>query len=137
MTTARQTRCGACPCAHQRRAQYQTARRHRCIWSPIERFTTAGQVSGYTGARASVDSLPEARTLSADRGHDAEWFRNDLIDRDIYPCILSRKNRKEPIPHDEGLYEDRHEIEIMSGRIKDWRRVATRYDRSPAVLFWL
>lgn len=115
---------------------------------PIKMFMTAGQVSDYTGARALVESLPEAKTLLADRGYDADWFRNELIEKDISPCIPSRKNRKEPIPHDEKLYKDRHKIEIMFGRLKDWRRVATRYDRSPTVflsaialaaivIFWL
>lgn len=115
---------------------------------PIKMFMTAGQVSDYTGARALVDSLPDTKNLLADRGYDADWFRNKLIDKDISPCIPSRKNRKEQIPHDEKLYRDRHKIEIMFGRLKDWRRVATRYDRSPIVflsaialaaivIFWL
>ena len=115
---------------------------------PVRLFITAGQVSDYTGAAALMNGLPEAEWLLADRGYDADWFRSELIDKDISPCIPSRKNRKEPIPHDEKLYKDRHKIEIMFGRLKDWRRVATRYDRSPVVflsaialaaivIFWL
>jgi len=38
-----------------------------------------------------------------------------------------------PIPHDATLYLQRHRIEISSGRLKDWRRIATRYDRCPTV----
>jgi transposase len=34
-----------------------------------------------------------------------------------------------PIPHDATLYRQRHRIEIMFGRLKDWRRIAMRYDR--------
>ena len=49
------------------------------------------------------------------------------------PEFPSRKNRKEPIPHDAERYKSRHKIEVMSGRLKDWRRVAKRYDRSPVV----
>ena len=40
-----------------------------------------------------------------------------------------------PIPHDAQLYRQRNRIEIMFGRLKDWRRVATRYDRCPTVFF--
>jgi len=111
-------------------------------------FMTAGQTSDYTGARALMGSLPKAQTMLADRGYDADWFRSGLKDMGISPCIPSRKNRKEPIPHDKKLYKERHKVEIMFGRIKDWRRIATRYDRSPTVflsaialaaivIFWL
>ena len=67
--------------------------------------------------------------LLADRGYDADWFRNALIERDIQPCIPSRARRKAPVPHDTVAYQKRHRIENMFGHIKDWRRVATRYDR--------
>ncbi len=100
---------------------------------PIRLFITAGQRSDYTGARALLSDLPAATHLLADRGYDADWFRNELKERGIMPCIPSRKNRKEPIPHDVERYKARHKIEVMFGRLKDWRRIATRYDRSPTV----
>ena len=100
---------------------------------PIRLFMTAGQRSDYTGARAFLGDLPPAKHLLADRGYDADWFRNELKEKGISPCIPSRKNRKEPIAHDEELYKQRHKVENMFGRLKDWRRVATRYDRSPTV----
>lgn len=50
--------------------------------SPIRFFMTAGQISDYTGARALVSSLPSADWLMGDRGYDADWFREALIDRD-------------------------------------------------------
>ena len=98
-------------------------------------FLTAGNVSDYTGARALLDGLPAAEHLLADRGYDADWFRNGLIEKGITPCIPSRKGRKEEIPHDKDLYKARHKVEIMFGRLKDWRRVAMRFDRSPTVFF--
>ena len=73
--------------------------------------------------------LPEARTLLADKGYDADWFRAALAERKIDACIPSRSNRKVPIPHDPVLYRKRHKIENMFGRLKDWRRIHTRYDR--------
>lgn len=100
---------------------------------PIRLFMTAGQRSDYTGARALLSDLPAAKHLLADRGYDADWFRSALEEKGISPCIPSRKNRKEPIPHDVERYKSRHKIEVMFGRLKDWRRIATRYDRSPNV----
>ncbi|MFW8637492.1 transposase, partial [Cribrihabitans pelagius] len=41
--------------------------------------------------------------------------------------------RKKPVKYDKRRYKRRNRIEIMFGRLKDWRRVATRYDRCPKV----
>lgn len=54
---------------------------------PIRFFLTAGQVSDYTGAAALPGGLPSAEWLLADRGHDADWFRNALKDKGITPRI--------------------------------------------------
>jgi transposase len=66
-------------------------------------------------------------------------------DRPLHPVKIQPEV---PIPHDAVLYRRRHKIEIMFGRIKDWRRVHTRYDRcahtyfsaiciAATVIFWL
>jgi len=115
---------------------------------PLRMFLTAGQRSDYIGARALLDGLPPAEHLLADRGYDADWYREALEDKGIKPCIPSRKGRKVAIPHDEARYRNRHKIENSFARLKDWRRVATRYDRCPkvflsacalaaVVMFWL
>ncbi len=115
---------------------------------PIRMVLSAGQISDYDGARALVGDLPAAETLLGDRGYDANWFRNALEQNGISPCIPSRMSRKVPIPHDKALYRRRHKIENTFARLKDWRRVATRYDRCPdvflsacalaaVVMFWL
>ena len=115
---------------------------------PIRMVLSAGQISDYDGARALVGDLPAAETLLGDRGYDANWFRNTLEQNGISPCIPSRMSRKVPIPHDKVLYRRRHKIENTFARLKDWRRVATRYDRCPdvflsacalaaVVMFWL
>ena len=55
---------------------------------------------------------------------------------------------RRPFPHDAALYRQRHRIEIMFDRLKDWRRIAMRYDRcahtffsaitlAVSVIFWL
>jgi transposase len=68
---------------------------------------------------------------AADRGYDGDWFRDALKDMGIRPCIPGRNSRAK---HDKRRYKRRNRIEIMFGRLKDWRRVATRYDRRPKVL---
>ena len=71
-----------------------------------------------------------------------------LPSADIKPCIPGRANRKEPIAYDTELYKNRNLIERMFGRLKDWRRIAIRYDRcahtfysaiciAATVIFWL
>jgi transposase len=50
-----------------------------------------------------------------------DWFREALANRKIAACIPSKSNRKAPIPHDAVLYKQRHRIENMFGRLKDWR----------------
>ena len=115
---------------------------------PVQMYLSAGQTSDYIGAAGLLAGLPKAKVLLADRGYDADWFRSALIDRGIVPCIPSRKNRKVQIEHDAILYKKRHKIENMFGRLKDWRRIAMRFDRradifmsacvlAAIVLFWL
>jgi transposase len=107
-----------------------------------------GQMSDYKGAALMLDALPPAKALLGDRGYDAGWFRNALAARGIVPCIPSKSNRKIPIAHDRTLYRQRHKIENMFGRLKDWRRIHTRYDRcahtffsaiciAATVIFWI
>lgn len=96
---------------------------------PIRFYLPAGQVSDYTGAAALLSSLPQADWLLADRGYDAEWLREALVDKGISACIPSRKSRTKTVRYDKRRYKRRNRIEIMFGRLKDWRRVATRCDR--------
>ena len=102
-------------------------------WRPIRFFMTAGQVSDYTGAAALLDSLPKVGWLLADRGNDADWFGDALKYKGIRPCIPGRKSRGMAVRYDKRRYRRRNRIGIMFGRLKDWRRVATRYDRCPKV----
>ena len=111
-------------------------------------YLSAGQTSDYTGAAALLSSLPQAKVLLADRGYDADWFRHALAARGIEACIPSKSNRKIHIQYDKVRYRNRHKIENMFGKLKDWRRIHTRYDRcadvfmsaiaiAVIVIFWL
>lgn len=87
------------------------------------------------GANIMAPMLPPARELIADRSYDSNPFRHALPECGIAACIPSKKNRKQPIPHDKPLYGQRHRVEIMFGRLEDWRRIETRYDRCPTIFF--
>ena len=100
---------------------------------PLKFFMTAGEVSDYTGAAALLRHMPEAEWLLADRGYDADWYRKALKDKGIRVCIPDRKSRKKKIRFDCRRYKRHNRIENMFGRLKDWHRVATRYDRCPIV----
>ena len=111
-------------------------------------FVTADQVSDYTGARAPVNSLPTADWLLGDRGYDADLFCEAIVDWGTASCIPRRKSRDKPIKYDKRRYKWPNRIEIMFGCLKDWRWIATRYDRCPkaflpaialaaTILFWL
>ena len=69
----------------------------------------------------------------ADRGYDADWFRDALKDKGIRPCIPGRRSRSHPVKHDKRRCKRHTRIEIRFARLKDWRRVATGYDRCPKV----
>ena len=62
-------------------------------------------------------------------GLDADRFREALKDKGTKPCIPGRKSRGKPIRHDQRRYRRRNMIEILLGRPKDWRAVATRSGR--------
>jgi transposase len=102
---------------------------------PLVMLLSEGQMSDYKGAALMLEALPKAKTLLGDRGYDAGWFRNALAERGIAACIPSKTNRKMPIDHDRTLYRQRHKVENMFGRLKDWRRIHTRYDRCAHTFF--
>tara|TARA_R110002126_G_C10479097_1_gene501730 strand:+ start:3927 stop:4316 length:390 start_codon:yes stop_codon:yes gene_type:complete len=115
---------------------------------PLVLLLSEGQMSDFEGAALMFDAIPDAKALLGDKGYDADWFRQALAERGIEPCIPSKTNRKVPIPHDRNLYRQRHKIENMFGKLKDWRRIHTRYDRcahafksaiaiAATVIFWL
>ncbi|GAA0190445.1 transposase [Brevundimonas nasdae] len=69
-----------------------------------------------------------------ERGYGADWFSDALEAKGITPCILGRKPRIEPIRYDKRRYKRRNRIEVMFGRLKDWWRVASRYDQCPTAI---
>ena len=83
-----------------------------------------------------------------DKGYDSQTNRAAALARGITPVIPGRANRKKHIRYDKEAYKGRNVIERCYCRLKDFRRVATRYDKlarnffstvclAAAVLFWL
>lgn len=68
----------------------------------------------------------------ADKGYDSGANRTAIRRQGAEPCIPARKNRTEPIAYDRHLYKERNAIERYFARIKQYRRVATRYDKKAA-----
>ena len=88
------------------------------------------------------------RYLLADKGYDADQLRRSLRNTGAVPVIPGRRNRKRIIRYDKDRYRGRHLIENAFCRLKDFRRVATRYDKlaanflsgvalATALAFWL
>ena len=63
-------------------------------------------------------------------GYDADWIREELLARGVLPVIPPNPVRKEPAPLDRGLYRLRNRVERLVSRLKQFRAVATRYDKT-------
>jgi transposase len=93
---------------------------------------TPGNVSDMKAAPTLLERLEGARYLVADKGYDANALRALLRSRNTVPVIPGRANRKRRIAYDKQRYRHRHLIENAFCRLKDFRRVATRYDKLAA-----
>jgi transposase len=78
-----------------------------------------GQMSDYKGAALMLPPCPRPRSFSPTRA--TARFRAALAKRGIAVCIPSKSNRKVAIPYDALLYKQRHKMENMFRRLKDWR----------------
>ena len=68
--------------------------------------------------------------MIADKGYDADAIRDELRNNGVEAVIPPKINRKIAIHYDRRLYRERNLIERMFNRLKNWRRVATRYDKT-------
>ncbi len=74
--------------------------------------------------------LKNPRLMLADKGYDSDDVRAALLMKGILPVIPPKSNRREPIACDFRAYKDRNRVERMFNRIKQFRRIATRYDKT-------
>lgn len=105
------------------------------LGNPLVLTLTGGQRGDITEAKPLLDAvvLTEADSVGAvlaDKGYDADAFVAQIKALGAEAVIPSRSNRKQPRHHDAELYSERNQIERFFGRIKHYRRVATRYEKT-------
>ena len=98
---------------------------------PLRFIVTAGQASDITQAPALLEGQVGDAVL-ADKAYDSNALRETIADMGAAAVIPSKRNRKVFIPHDATIYKHRNQIERCFGRLKHFRRFATRYDRRTA-----
>jgi transposase len=115
---------------------------------PCILLLTPGNVHDCKVAQRCIEAMPVSAELVADKGYDSKALREWLTERGTQTVIPPRKNRKVQYDYDKAIYKQRNIIERMFCRLKDWRRIATRFDRNlknfvgaialaAAVIWWL
>ncbi len=95
---------------------------------PIRFILTAGQVHDATQAIDLMEGIP-AGAVIADKAYDSDDIREHIANHQAEAVIPPRSNRKNPPEWDKSLYKQRNKIERLFGKLKHFRRFATRYDR--------
>ena len=81
----------------------------------------------------TLDRVGPVDELVADKAFDGDPQRHACIDRDVAPVIPNKANRVEPWPFDPEPYRERNKVERLFGKLKQFRRVATRYEKRRAM----
>jgi len=98
---------------------------------PMRTEITPGQDSDYTGYDLMMaDNLPQPAVLVADRGYDSDEIREDIESRNALPMIPMRKNRRVRKAVDMTIYTLRNMVERCFNKLKNSRRLPTRYDKT-------
>ena len=96
---------------------------------PLEIHLSPGQDADITHAEAVLgDHQPEA--VLGDKGYDSDAFAKAVEDRGAEVVIPPRSNRKTPREYDTVVYKERNKVERCINRLKQFRRVATRYEKT-------
>jgi transposase len=97
---------------------------------PVKLLLTAGQASDKATAPALVEALPAATAFVADRGYDAMSLVDLVKARGGCAHIPTQRDRKVQRTVDRALYRQRNLVERFFNKLKHFRRVATRFDKS-------
>ena len=93
---------------------------------------TPGQASDAKEFDTVFLKLPEGFSPERgmmDKAYDSDAIRQTLRESEIVPVIPPRKNRTTSINYDKDQYKQRNRVERFIGRIKQFRRIATRYEK--------
>ncbi len=97
---------------------------------PVYFELSGGQVHDIVHAEKLINESPKSTYVVADKGYDSEKLRVHIQDKDAIPVMPRRKNSKTGNDDiDWCLYKYRHLVENYFGRIKNYRAIATRYDK--------
>ena len=99
---------------------------------PIRYDLSPGQAHYSTVAGSLLADLPPDSFLLADKAYDAEWIRKLIEDRDAVPIIPDRRGAKNTHAFSKLLYRLRNRIERCFNKLKQFRRIATRYEKLAA-----
>ena len=90
---------------------------------------TPGQVHDICQAEALIEGFACEKVL-ADKGYDSNALREVIASKGAEAVIPPKRSRSEPIPYDKDAYKERNLVERFFNRIKHFRRIATRYDKT-------
>ncbi len=99
------------------------------LGNPLRIALTVGQRGDLTQAQGLVEEYHPGAVL-ADRGYDSDVFVDSLRRQQIEVVIPSKKNRLQQRQIDKNLYKDRNKVERFFNKLKAYRRVATRYEKT-------
>lgn len=88
-----------------------------------------------TCAAALLDGLDRRAVVIADKGYDADSVRSCIRDQGAIPNIPNRSNRKKKFRWKKAVYRQRNHVERFFNKLKQFRRIATRYDKLGATFF--
>ena len=118
----------------------------RGLGCPVRLVLTAGQKGDAPQAGALIEGLP-AEVVMADAAYDADDFRQAIADKDALAVIPNNPSRAQKHPLDKHLYAQRHLVECCFSKLKQFRRVATRFEKTArnylavitlaAIVLWL
>ena len=90
---------------------------------------TGGEAHDCPHAERLIRRVKPPERLLGDKAYDSADLREELDQRGTKPIIPNRCNRKQPFTFNKRLYKLRWRIENAFNRLKDFRRIATRYDK--------
>jgi transposase len=99
---------------------------------PVQLALSPGEAHDVRLAEKLLSRLKSGAMLLADRGYDADWIRELAMKKGAWANIPPKSNRRDPICFSPYLYRARNQVERFFNKIKQCRRVATRYDRLAA-----
>jgi len=99
------------------------------LGNPIRFILTAGQVHDIKSAEDLISGL-SFDYLLADKGYDADWFRTCIAQASAEAVIPTNRSRSQAIAYDKDIYEERNLVERFFNKIKHFRRIATRYEKT-------